>query len=522
MKIRRDGLTSEPNAPRAFVLEDYKRWYPKTARMFLRNLKRYDALPIRNAQDGQTIGVVVVPWVSTAVPWYAIMLAIGLARRGCKVVLLWDDTGFPELHLEQQNNVIQKVLGYVEQHLPVVRTTEQAPATSQPSDASLLDGFAAQNVTWISRGASSAEADLAMTKKVRASLTRSLPMIRSALAGTPMDCLVIPGGVYGTSGLWRHEAEALGIRAATFDTDRRIGQLCVSGVAAQNSDIPRAFEAVWDGSEAEHRDAIEIGQAEFQRRLENSDSYGFQTQPASGRASDATETPDSAGVLLPLNVEWDTAALGRHLHFANTVEWLTSTIAVILEHDRGPVIVRQHPSERRKLQRSRLDIATLLAEKFGDDPRVQFVAAADPVSSYDLLHSARLVLPYVSTIAIEAAAMGKPVLVSGASYYSRLGFVWSAASREEYFELLRRGLDGSLGLLPDQTDRAWVCYYLTAVRNRIPTDFTPHPDDFWDWIRRSPDVLFDDVEVSDMLAAIDGDEPISLRRHRRISGLARV
>ena len=160
--------------------------------------------------------------------------------------------------------------------------------------------------------------------------------------------------------------------------------------------------------------------------------YGFQMLPAgkSSRYADGC-------VLIPLNVEWDTAALGRHVHFKSTTEWLISTIGAVLEQNAGPVVVRQHPSERRPLQRSKLDVAALLRESFGQDPRCQFVAADDPVSSYDLLRAARLVLPFVSTIGIEAAAMGKPVLIAGACYYTDLGFVWSAGSREEYFDLLQ-------------------------------------------------------------------------------------
>lgn len=505
----------EGNAPRGFYLEDYKRWFPRTGAMFLRYLKRHDALAMHRTPDGPPLGVVVVPWVSTPVAWYAIMVAIGLRRRGRRVVILWDDTGFPELHLEQQNRVIRKVLAYVGQQLPVVRISEESPAESLPGDIELVESMTLQNVTWITRGGSSAQEDLALEQTVGASLRASLPLIRAALDRLSLDCLVVAGGVYGTSGLFRQVAEAGGCRVATFDTDRRIGQLCVRGVAAQNTDIPRAFDVLWAAGDAERQVAIDIARAEVQSRLELNDSYGYQTMPAGGSAGDM-----SGAVVLPLNVEWDTAALGRHRHFANSVDWLIATIRTILETDEGPVVVRQHPSERRKLQRSNLDLASMLSENFGDEPRLRLIAADDAVNSYDLLQSARLVLPYVSTIAIEAAAMGKPVLISGQSYYSELGFVWTAASREEYFTLLRRGLRGELGLLPDQVARAWVCYYLTAVRNRIPTDFTPHPDDFWDWIRRSPDVLFAEVEVADILAAIDLDEPVSLRRHRRISTLA--
>ena len=321
---------------------------------------------------------------------------------------------------------------------------------------------------------------------------------------------MVPGGVYGTSGLFLNEAKARGCRVATFDTDRRIAQICVDGVAAQNGDIPMAFHSLWNADRDVRQEAVKVAMAEFRDRSANRDEYGFQVLPA--RKSD--QYPDGC-VLIPLNVEWDTAALGRHVHFESTADWLISTVSAVLDQDAGPVVVRQHPSERRLLQRSKLDVAALLRRRFGDDPRCQFVAADDPVSSYDLLRAARLVLPFVSTIGIEAAAMGKPVLISGACYYTDLGFVWSAGSREEYFDLLHRGLRGNLTLRPDQAERAWLCYYLTAVRNRVSTDFTPHPDDFWTWCQRPFPSLLSDPAVVDILEAIDTGVPISLLRHAR-------
>ena len=510
---RRVGNVFQRSAPRRYQLHDYKRWFPKTGRMFLRYLQRFDALPAPGDQHGATVGLVVVPWVSTPVPWYATMLAVGLARRGRKVVLIWDDTGFPEMHLEEQNRVIGDVMAYVGRFLPVIRVSEATGDPLTTADEPLVERLTDQNVTWSMRGALPTERHQRLGEEVRSSLRSSLPLIRTVLDRTPLDCLVIPGGVYGTSGLFLHEARARGCRVATFDTDRRIAQICVDGVAAQNGDIPRAFDTLWGSGEAVRKAAIAVAVAEFESRIDSRDGYGFQALPASGAPADGSEI----GVLMPMNVEWDTAALGRHVHFASTVDWITSTITTILERDAGPVVVRQHPSERRPLQRSQLDIESVLRDRFGDDPRCRFVAADEPVNSYDLLRSARLVLPYVSTIAIEAAAIGKPVLISGAGYFAGLGFVWSATSRDEYFELLDRGLQGDLEPLPDQSDRAWICYYLTAVRNRIYTDFTPHPDDFWNWCRRPPDGLFADPEVSDILEAIDRNVPVSLIRHDRFS-----
>lgn len=499
--------------PRQFQLTDYKRWFPTTANMFLRYLKRYDILRTLAPADGPAAAVIVGPWVSTQVPWYAIMVAIGLRRRGRNVVLLWDDTGFPEKFVAEQNRAIGRVLAYVGNYLPVMRLSQQQPGSLADSDDALVESLTLQNVTWIRRGAIPSEKDQRLATRIGTSLRESLPLVRGWLDHFEYDYIVVPGGVYGTSGLYVHVARTLGCRVATFDTDRRIGQICVDGVAAQNADIPRAFQALWQGDDAGRSAAIDIARLEFQSRTDNRDSYGFQAQAAVG--SDPTS---DGSVLIPMNVEWDTAALGRHRHFANSADWITATVAEILEADEGPVIVRQHPSERRELQRSNLDIGGILVQRFGDDPRCRFVAADAPVSSYDLLRSARLVLPFVSTIAMEAAAIGKPVLISGAAYYADLGFVRSASSREEYFSLLRHGLRGELASLPAQSERAWACYYLAAVQNRIPTDFTPHPEDFWDWCGRSPESMFEDREVSAILESIDTDVPISLLRHRRNAG----
>lgn len=501
-----------PTPPRRYRLDNYERWFPKTGEVFLRYLKRFGVPSVPDGSEGPAVGVVVGPWISTAVPWYSIMLAIALARRHRKVVILWDDAGFPEPHVDDQNRVIADVLAHVGRFLPVVRLSDEPGHPAKESDGHMIETLTKHNVTWKLRGASPAESDLPWAGDVESFLTRTLPLVRSALGREAFDYLVVPGGVYGAGGLFRLAAEERGCRVATFDADLHVVQLCVSGVAAQHADVPRAFETLWGSGEDARHEAVTTARSEFDSRIASTDRYGFQALPAGGETSAAADA-----VLMPLNVEWDTAALGRHVHFKDSVDWITSTVAEILGMDECPVIVRQHPSERRTLQRSRLDIGSILHDRFGDDARFRFIPADEAVNTYDLLGTARLVLPFVSTIGIEAAAIGKPVLVSGKSYYSDLGFVRSATSREEYFELLRRGVRGGLPALPDQTDRAWICYYLSAVRNRIWTGFTPQPDDFWKWCGKDPDALFAEPEVADLLEAIDTDVPVALLRHWRAS-----
>ena len=338
-------------------------------------------------------------------------------------------------------------------------------------------------------------------------LSRTLPLVRSLLQAQSLDALLVPGGVYGTSGLYLLAGRQASLRVATVDADFGVAQICTDGIAAQCADIPRAFAELWQSGPAVQAEASALARAELQLRREARDRAGFQTI---GKASQPVGVGD---VLIPLNVEWDTAALGRHEIFADTADWVIATAAFVLEHSPYRVAVRVHPAERRLLQHSQLNLQAIVNSRLGDNGCVRFIGADELVNSYDLLHAARLVLPFVSTIGIEAAALGKTVIVSGNSYYAGLGFVWSASSRGEYFELLQRALRGELPLKADQMEKAWLCYYLAAVSNRVWTEFTPHPTDFWRWCGRRPANLFADPVVQHILTAIDDNIPIALVRH---------
>ena len=487
---------------------DYWRSFSRDSRAFLGYLKRWKALPDANGQRGHA-AVVITPWVETPAPWHSIMIAIGLVRRGRAVVLVWDDTGFPQRGLAKQNRAIGRALAYVGRAIPVVRVSSQPPVAAEETDARLADMLARLNLTWTLRGARPSAESAPLLRKFRDSLNSSLPRIRATLDRLDADLVFLTGGVYGTSGVFRLVAAEQGCRVATYDGPPTIAKIAVDGVAAQSTDIPRAFAALWDSSEETRHEARKFAQEEFELRQAGRDRHSTQVVP-SRSTSNAQDS-----VLMPLNSEWDTAALGKHACFADTVDWVTATITEVLQLDAGPVVVRQHPAERRK--NPQLDVASILLDHFGDDPRVRFVAADDPVSTYDLIRSARLVLPFVSTIGIESAAMGKTVIVSGSAYYADLGFVRAAKSRDEYLDLVRRGVGGTLPLLPDQTDRAWLCYYLATICNPVPTNFTAHASDFAEWCRRAPDELFADPAVSDLLEALDRDIPLSLLRHARLA-----
>lgn len=500
-------------------LRRYKEHFPDTAQAFKGFLGQCELAKLNG--NGQPIGVVVTPWVATPVPWFSIALGIGLARRGGNVVFIWDDTVFPvpSVQLDRQNHWIDKVFEEVRPYFPVVRLSEQLSQTLRAEDEAVLDRLVKLNLVWTLRGGTPSEAELATVPQTRGHLGETLSRIRGLLARTAFRYVVVPGGVRGTSGLYVHAGREVGTRVATFDAGLGWSVACPDGVVAHQVDIPRAFNALYEQGGLELAEAVEAARLEYDRRSRGKDLMGYQSSHV--EPSEAQDGMPSDAILIPLSVEWDASALGRHHLFEDSADWLVTTVGYLLEHTDAPVIVRQHPSERREFERSRFQIDKLLGERFGKHARYRFVSAEQDINTYALLGAARLVLPYISTMGIEAAAIGKTVIPAGLPYYAALGFTWNASSRDGYFDLIGRALTGVLPPLPDQARKAWLCFYLNAVCNRVFSDFSPHPIDFAKWSRWKPAALFATLEVEDLLTAIDEDRPVSLVRHaRRTANLA--
>jgi hypothetical protein len=184
---------------------------------------------------------------------------------------------------------------------------------------------------------------------------------------------------------------------------------------------------------------------------------------------------------------------------------------LVLDKTSAQVIVRQHPAERFDTGRSSDDYAELLREHFGSDPRVTFIAAADPVNSYDLLESASVVVVFTSTIGVEAAAKGKVVLTASSSYYSDMGFVWAASEFSAYQNSLVDAAAARYSVTDQMKDDALLCYYLTQCCNWVASPLSP--DGYDDWIQFSFLDLVAQPGVNLTFSAVHDNVPVSFMKH---------
>lgn len=138
--------------------------------------------------------------------------------------------------------------------------------------------------------------------------------------------------------------------------------------------------------------------------------------------------------VLYTNVLWDSAVFGRDVAFDGMFEWLAETVRVFAGLPDLDLLIRVHPSEIRiPMSESRDRACDRIAEVFPVlPPNVKLVPPGDPASSYTLMELADAVLVYTSTIGLEAAVRGKPVIVAGRTHYRGRGCCVEIETRAEY------------------------------------------------------------------------------------------
>ncbi|GAB6282474.1 MAG: hypothetical protein STSR0008_12200 [Ignavibacterium sp.] len=147
-------------------------------------------------------------------------------------------------------------------------------------------------------------------------------------------------------------------------------------------------------------------------------------------------------VLLAANMVWDAAALNKEIFFNNMFEWTIETIRHFMKHSEWQLIVKPHPAESHtKLRKTK---QTLLSEirkanlKLTDN--ILVLESDTKISPYDIYNFCDLGLIFTSTVGIELAMLGKPVIVAGKTSFWHAGFTIDPITKQEYFDKINEYL----------------------------------------------------------------------------------
>jgi hypothetical protein len=181
------------------------------------------------------------------------------------------------------------------------------------------------------------------------------------------------------------------------------------------------------------------------------------------------------------NVIFDTSQAHANVIFPHMFAWLDQILGLVRAHPDTLFVIRAHPDElrphSRKQARETVD-AWVAASGAAALPNVVYVPPSEYLSSYELIQRAKFVLVYNSTIGLEAALMGKPVLNGGRARYTQVECVYLPASAEAHRALAENFLAaGQVDMPADFIRNARRFQYYQLWRTPLPFGqfLEPHP-----------------------------------------------
>ncbi len=278
------------------------------------------------------------------------------------------------------------------------------------------------------------------------------------------DTALIPNGLVTELGIFYQAARHLKVPAVTYEFNDQREQIWLAQddiVMQQNTDA--LWEACHDrplaDPERAQMDALE--QARSSGRTYGKGTRLWQDSAAEGgeRVRRALHLDSRPVILLPTNVLGDSLTLGRHVFASSMAQWIEATVRYFASRPEVQLVVRVHPGERLIKGTSMMDVIQRTPK--ADAENIHVVGPSQKVNTYDIMEIADLGLVYTTTVGMEMAMRGVPVIVAGNTHYRNRGFTKDPSSWEEYFRMLDEMTGNSTWgpLTSVQVEAAWNYAY---------------------------------------------------------------
>ena len=287
------------------------------------------------------------------------------------------------------------------------------------------------------------------------------------------DLLVIPNGTILEMGVAYQVAGLLGIETVTFEFADQQERIWL----AQNDEIMQHNTAdLWDslGNQPLPEKAKQALSSLFGAR-KNAHLWGnfarqWQQNPVKGGASvrENLKLDERPLGLLATNVLGDSLTLGRQRITQTMAEMIVKTIGYFNAHPGVQLVVRVHPGELKTHGTSMIDV---INQAYPDLPEnIHIIHPEDKTNTYDLMEIADFGLVYTTTVGMEMAMSGLPVIVTGKTHYAGKGFTLDPQTWQEYEQLLERVSQNpsAARLTSEQVEKAWLYAYLFFFEFSLP------------------------------------------------------
>ncbi len=298
------------------------------------------------------------------------------------------------------------------------------------------------------------------------------------------DVVLIPNGLILEMGIFFRVARYLNIDAVTYEFNDQREQIWLaqnSSIMKQDTDYIVDARCHLPMTDDMYERLADLENARRGARVWGKSKRLWQYVSSQG----AQETrkllnlDDRPVVMLAANVLGDSLTLGRDIFASSMTEWITKTVQYFAKRTDVQMVIRVHPGE--KLVPQAKSMGTVVKEALPELPsHIHVIGALDKINTYDLIELADVGLAYTTTVGLETAMNGRPVISCGQTHYRGRGITLDPNTWDEYYATLEK----VLGDIPahqmneKQIEFAWNYAYRFFFE--YPHPFPWRLMNFWD------------------------------------------
>ena len=234
-----------------------------------------------------------------------------------------------------------------------------------------------------------------------------------------------------------------------------------------------------------------------ENRIEGGEGVTYQYSSDAARSIDTNEYRAVAGMFT--NLIWDASlSTGDFAPYTDVLEWIQETVEAFADQPDVGLVVKTHPAET--AHGTQQPVGEYIRATCGPlPPNIDILPPDTPVNTYQMMHDVDVGVVYNTTVGLEMAYQGYPVVVGGDTHYRGLGFTHDPETKSAYRDTL--GAIADLETTPEMQERAQRYMYFLMLQKSLDFPFLSANENATD-IRPQP-VAYDDIkpgnEVFDLI-----------------------
>ncbi|WP_439026674.1 capsular polysaccharide export protein, LipB/KpsS family [Haloarchaeobius sp. DT45] len=234
-------------------------------------------------------------------------------------------------------------------------------------------------------------------------------------------------------------------------------------------------------------------------------------------ANSVASVGDKTTIAMFTNLIWDASLEAKDSPFPAVFDWISKTIETVAEQTDIHLVIKTHPAEAKFGTNERVD--EWIQNNHGPLPeQVTLLAPDADVDTYKLIGGIDVGVVYNSTVGMEMAYEGVPVIVGGDTHYRGLDFTFDPESVAEYVDVL--GRPSSLEMTDEMTSRARRYAYYLFVQKHIYFPYYETGQDGVSVLPVSHKDILNDSSLEALVSNIVNGRPTLARKCRTLDSEA--